>query len=110
MKSALIVALISALEFVNATTTPEASVTHPGATHTPTTPAKGSNIISASVPMNSMTITIGIIFILQLLFCFGICVYTNGQVQKAEKNATVQQAEFYQFLYQFHKQMADEEQ
>ena len=101
MKSALIVALISALEFVNA-----AADTAAAADPTKTK----SNTISASVPMNSMTITIGIIFILQLLFCFGICVYTNGQVQKAEKNATVQQAEFYQFLYQFHKQMADEEQ
>ena len=102
MKSALIVALISSLEFVNA-----ADKTAAAADSTKT---KDSNTISASVPMNSMTITIGIIFILQLLFCFGICVYTNGQVQKAEKNATVQQAEFYQFLYQFHKQMADEEQ
>ena len=60
---------------------------------------KSSDTISASVPMNSMTITIGIIFILQLLFCFGICVYTNKQVKQAETNATAQQAEFYQFLY-----------
>ena len=89
MKSALIIAALSVVQAATKTAAEIAAAKK----------AAANNTISASVPMNSMTITIGIIFILQLLFCFGICVYTNGQVQKAEKNATTQQAEFYQFLY-----------
>ena len=87
MKSALIFVAAMACEIVQATVKATDDST------------KKSNTISASVPMNSMTITIGIIFLLQLLFCFGICVYTNKQVKEAERNATQQQAEFYQFLY-----------
>ena len=67
MKSAAVIFVALACELVQAHT---ATVDTKGA-------AKDSNTISASVPMNSMTITIGIIFLLQLLFCFGICCYTN---------------------------------
>jgi hypothetical protein len=50
------------------------------------------------------------IFVVQLVFCFGLCFYTNLKVSKAEQRNVAQKAEFYSFLYQFHKQMSDEEQ
>ena len=46
----------------------------------------------------------------QLIFCFGICCFTNMKVRAAEHRNEKQKAEFYSFLYQFHKQMSDEEQ
>jgi hypothetical protein len=59
---------------------------------------------------NTMTITAGVIFILQLMFCAGLCVYTRKQLKAAAAKKHQQEGEFYEFLYQFHKQMADEEQ
>lgn len=66
--------------------------------------------LQANVRMGGYTTTILIIFALQLIFCFGICCYTNSQIQNAERREEKQKADFYSFLYQFHKQMADEEQ
>jgi hypothetical protein len=66
--------------------------------------------LSANVRMGGYTTTILLIFALQLIFCFGICCYTNAQIQNAERREEKQKADFYSFLYQFHKQMADEEQ
>ena len=61
------------------------------------------------VKLTGYTIGIIVIFCLQIFFCIGICFYSQGQVAKAKKESIEQQAQFYQFLFQFHKQMADEE-
>ena len=53
--------------------------------------------------------TLMILFISQIVFCFGICYYTNSKVRAAELRNEKQKAEFYSFIYQFHKQMTDEE-
>lgn len=67
------------------------------------------NVDVDGVKMTGYTIGIIIIFCLQIFFCIGICFYSQGQVAKAKKESVEQQAQFYQFLFQFHKQMADEE-
>ena len=54
-------------------------------------------------------ITILVIAALQVVFCVLICLYTQKKVKAAKEKKHQQEAEFYEFLYQFHKQMADEE-
>ena len=39
--------------------------------------------LTANVNVNGLTTTVVLIFSLQLVFCFGICCYTNHEVQKA---------------------------
>ena len=48
---------------------------------------------------NTMTITAGVIFILQLMFCAGLCVYTRKQLKAAAAKKHQQEGEFYEFLY-----------
>ena len=66
--------------------------------------------VNASFKLDTYTITLISIFVAQIFFCFGICCWTKAQVTNAKKETVKQQADFYQFLYQFHKQMAEEEQ
>ena len=66
--------------------------------------------VSASLKLDTYTISLISIFVFQIFFCFGICCWTKAQVNNAKKETVKQQADFYQFLYQFHKQMAEEEQ
>ena len=54
-------------------------------------------------------ISILVIAALQVVFCVLICLYTQKKVKAAKEKKHQQEAEFYEFLYQFHKQMADEE-
>lgn len=67
------------------------------------------NGYKTTIRFDGYAIVLIIIFVIQIAFCIGICCYTNMQVQNAKRETVKQQAEFYQFLYQFHKQMADEE-
>lgn len=55
--------------------------------------------------------TIGLISVLlvQIVFCIGICCWTSKKVKTSQNENVRQQAEFYQFLWQFHKLMRDEE-
>ena len=71
--------------------------------------AKDDNVDVDVVKLTGYTIGIIVVFCLQIFFCIGICFYSQGQVAKAKKESVEQQAQFYQFLFQFHKQMADEE-
>jgi|TARA_B110001450_G_C17402920_1_gene392500 hypothetical protein len=59
---------------------------------------------------DTMTITAAVIFGLQLMFCAALCSHTRRRLQAAAAKKHQQEGEFYEFLYQFHKQMADEEQ
>jgi len=75
-----------------------------------TASAAAPTVVAKQPFFNTMTITAGVIFILQLMFCAGLCVYTRKQLKAAAAKKHQQEGEFYEFLYQFHKQMADEEQ
>ena len=50
-----------------------------------------------------------VVFLFQLTFCFGLCCYTSIKLKNAEHKSEMQKAEFYSFLYAFHKQMDGEE-
>lgn len=65
--------------------------------------------LDANVNVNGLTSTVLIIFALQLVFCLAICFYTHSQANKAQKREEEQKAQFYSFLYNFHKQMTEEE-
>ena len=65
--------------------------------------------LDANVNVNGLTSTVLIIFALQLIFCLAICFYTHSQATKAQKREEEQKAQFYSFLYNFHKQMTEEE-
>ena len=58
---------------------------------------------------NTMSITAIVIFCLQLMFCAALCMHTRRRLKAAAAKKHQQEGEFYEFLYQFHKQMADEE-
>lgn len=58
---------------------------------------------SLKLKFDGYAITLIVVFVVQIAFCIGICCYTNMQVGNAKKETVKQQAEFYQFLYQFHK-------
>ena len=64
--------------------------------------------ISGEVTIDRYTITLAVLFMLQLVFCFCIVGYTNNRVRDAELRNEKQKAEFYKFIYQFNKQMNDE--
>lgn len=66
--------------------------------------------INAKLQLDKYTITLTCIFIAQIAFCFGIFGYVNNKVKAAEMRNEKQKAWFYTFLYQYHKQMSDEEQ
>ena len=66
--------------------------------------ADGSSTTSSGkIKLDQYTITLLVIAVLQLIFCFGICFWTNIKVANAKKQTARQQAEFYTFLYQFHR-------
>lgn len=65
--------------------------------------------LQANVRMGGYTTTILLIFALQMIFCFGICCYTQLQIKNAKSSEEKQKAEFYTFLYDFHQQMAYDE-
>ena len=73
------------------------------------TDATTMGAIKTVFKLDTYTTTIMSIFGCQLIFCIAICCWTSLQVNKVKNESVRQQAEFYQFLYQFHKQMADEE-
>lgn len=43
------------------------------------------------------------------MICFGICGYASSKIEKGLRREQAQKAEFMDFLYTYHKQMADEE-
>ena len=66
--------------------------------------------LKTKIAIDGYTVTLLCIFLVQLAFCIGICCWTKVQVGNAQRENVRQQAEFYQFLYQFHKLLRDEEQ
>ena len=59
--------------------------------------------ISGEVTIDRYTITLAVLFMVQLVFCFCIVGYTNNRVRDAELRNEKQKAEFYKFIYQFNK-------
>ena len=62
-----------------------------------------NNGYKAKLSLDQYTVTLMCLFILQIVFCFGICHYTSSRVKAAELRNEKQKAEFYSFIYQFHK-------
>lgn len=58
----------------------------PAKTETHTTANAGiqNGKLSANVNVNGLTTTVVLIFVLQLIFCFIICIYTQSQVRASE--------------------------
>ena len=54
--------------------------------------------------------TLVCIFFAQVLFCVGVFSWTSKRLKEIELKNEKQKAEYYGFLYQFHKQMTDEDQ
>tara|TARA_B110001450_G_C17438510_1_gene406927 strand:+ start:129 stop:563 length:435 start_codon:yes stop_codon:yes gene_type:complete len=48
------------------------------------------------------------ILLFQLTFCLGMCWWASLKEEQAKNNLVNQQAEYYQFIYQFHSQMEAE--
>ena len=51
--------------------------------------------VSATMKLDTYTITLISIFVAQIFFCFGICCWTKAQVSNAKKETVKQQADFY---------------
>ena len=64
--------------------------------------------VTASLALDKYTITLACLFMIQLFFCVIILSSTNKKVKEIEARNEKQKADFYSFLYQFHKQMHDE--
>ena len=58
---------------------------------------------NAKLSLDKYTATLIGLFMVQLALCGLICYCTNQKVRDAELRNQQQKAEFYQFLYQFHK-------
>ena len=86
-----------------------AMVATASAAETTTTVAAGTTKPAKQPFFNTMSITAIVIFCLQLMFCAGLCMHTRRRLKAAAAKKHQQEGEFYEFLYQFHKQMADEE-
>ena len=69
-----------------------------------------SGTISASLSLDKYTITLACLFMVQIFFCFVTISRTNHRVKEIEEANEKQKADFYSFLYQFHKQMTEEDQ
>ena len=48
------------------------------------------------------------VFFFQLTFCLGMCWWAHIKEEQSKNNLVNQQAEYYQFIYQFHSQMEAE--
>ena len=54
---------------------------------------------NAKLSLDKYTLTLASLFIVQLIFCFGIISYTNSKVKAIELRNESQKADFYSFLY-----------
>ena len=59
--------------------------------------------------MDRYTLILITLFIFQICFCCCIYFWTKSQVNSAQQETIRQQADYYQFLFNFHKQMVQEE-
>ena len=61
------------------------------------------------LPLHWYTLALILIFILQIIICCGMVIWTKNKLKNMRKEQERQSEEFYKFLYSFNKMMKLEE-
>jgi hypothetical protein len=72
------------------------------------TPVAKAAPASGAIHLTEFTCACIVIFALQAVICFGMLSWCYSKTYKIERQKVTKQSEFYEFLYDFHEQMANE--